>query len=289
MSWVLASMLMFCCSVLLYTAMRKGSLIHMHSAYVNLSNFLPSLVLYIIAAIVTGTSVMVTSYQLFLLVISGVFFSYFGSVFSIKSLAIAPNPGYPLTLSKSYVVFTSLAAVLLFRSPLPLSSILAIAIIVGFSAVIMVDKKKKGIKTDRRWIMYAMISFFCWGMLSLTTKYLLTLGVPVLTRLIYISAIVSAIQGFELIVKRNQIDRMNGNHFLLFILIGLAATGFNYFQIVAIDLAPNVGFVNAINASSIAVVAMTAHFAFGDKVTLKKAIGIGGVLVGLFILIFAPV
>lgn len=66
---------------------------------------------------------------------------------------------------------------------------------------------------------------------------------------------------------------------------GIFSTLFNLGQFEAIKLAPNVGYVNAINAGSIAAVTVFAVILFKDELTSRKAIGILGVVAGLVLLL----
>lgn len=276
---------MFLSSVVMYVSMRKATLLKIHSYYINLSNFLPPLVFYLILAVFTHPKLSLSFIQFGIVVIVAIFFSYLGSLFSIKSMEIAPNPGYPLTLSKSYVIFTTILAVFLFHSILTFKAVIAILLIVAFSALIAINKPTVKHKSNSLWVIYAFGSFFCWGMLSLSTKYLLTLGVPVLTRLIYVMAIVSILQISEIKIKKVSLHRLGWKNGLFLIFIGLLSASFNYFQVLGIDLAPNVGFVNAINASSIAVVTICSSILFKDDLTLKKIVGVMGVTCGLILLV----
>jgi uncharacterized membrane protein len=56
-------------------------------------------------------------------------------------------------------------------------------------------------------------------------------------------------------------------------------------MIVGLDLAPNIGYVNAINASSISAVTVFSAILFKDDFSLKKFIGVLGVTAGLLLLI----
>jgi drug/metabolite transporter (DMT)-like permease len=69
-----------------------------------------------------------------------------------------------------------------------------------------------------------------------------------------------------------------------FILIGIASSGFNFFNFYAISLAPNVGYVNATNAASIGAVTVVSSWLFKDELTRRKLIGVLGVIVGLLML-----
>ncbi len=71
----------------------------------------------------------------------------------------------------------------------------------------------------------------------------------------------------------------------ILILIGICSTGFNLFQFMAIGSAPNVGYVNAINASSISAVTILAVVLFKDELSKQKLVGVLGVTIGLLLLL----
>jgi len=55
----------------------------------------------------------------------------------------------------------------------------------------------------------------------------------------------------------------------------------------AIDTAPNLGYVNTLNASSIAMIAILSKLIFKDELSIKKLIGILGVSIGVIYLLIA--
>lgn len=73
-------------------------------------------------------------------------------------------------------------------------------------------------------------------------------------------------------------------HMRPFVLIGIAASGFNFFNFYAVSIAPNVGYVNATNAASIGAVTVISAVIFKDELTKRKLIGVAGVLAGLVML-----
>lgn len=118
MTWVLAGFLMFIFSVVNYLALRKSSLLKTPTQLNNLAMFALPLFFYLLVLPGTRDSLAITPFHFFIIVVMSVFFSYLGNVFSLKSIELAPNPGYSLILSKSYVVLTTLVAVLAFHSVL---------------------------------------------------------------------------------------------------------------------------------------------------------------------------
>ena len=286
MNWIVASSIVFISSVIMYLLVRKSTLLHIPSELQNTAMFFVPLCFFIPLALLSHVSLVVTFYQFIILLITGYFFGYWGSVFSLKSIENAPNPGYSLVLSKSYVVFTTIVAVMLFGSELTFKAGIAIFLIVMGSACIMIGKPKTDQSHVRSsWLPLAFGAFFCWGMLSLMSKYLLQIGVPIYTRLIYVMAIESIFFLFDM--KRKKISFTIFTPFTagLLLSIGILSASFNYFMQLGFQLAPNIGYVNAVNASSITVVSLGSAYFFHDELTKRKLLGILIVTGGLILLV----
>lgn len=286
MNWILADLLMFVGSVIVYLAIRQAAHRKMPIQYNNLAWFGIETVGFGVASLIVRPAFVVTPLHVLLIVLAAVVLSYVSSIMSLKSIALAPNPGYSLVLSKSYVVFTSFLAVPLFGAKLPALALLAILLIVGFSMLIMINPKASSHAKSSAWVPLALGAFFGWGFLSLTAKYLFTQGMAPLAFLTSLAVIVLACVLVEMRVKRVSLQPV-GEHWGSFLLIGCAAITFNYFGFTAIAVAPNVGFVNATNAASIAAVTVLSIILFKDEFSWRKLIGVFGVVVGLFTLFLA--
>jgi drug/metabolite transporter (DMT)-like permease len=284
MNWIIASLLMFVSSVALYLCVRKSNALKTPQQLNNLAMFLIPVLVYMAVAVRTPTSFTLTPLAYFLIVMQGIFFSYLGNVFSLKGIQYAPNPGYSLIISKSYVVFTAIASIFIFSAPLTMQSVIAIILIVMFSALISIDKDKNRTTSNRLWFPYTMGAFFCWGFLALSSKYLLNMGVPILARLILTMLIVAVLILVEIVVKKINIFQITKPQLVTLLLIGIFGSSFNYYMQVAFNLAPNVGYVNATNAASISLLTLVSAYFFKDELTLKKMLGIIGVTVGLVLL-----
>lgn len=284
MTWIIASILMFISSVALYLAVRKSNALNTPQQLNNLAMFFIPVMVYLFLTINSDINFSFTPFIYAIIIIQAVFFSYLGNVFSLKGINNAPNPGYSLIISKSYVVFTAVASVFIFNSPLTAKSILAIFLILSFSTLIMIDKTKNKIASDKKWLRYTIGAFFCWGFLALSSKYLLNLGMPILTRLIYSMSITTLLILSEIKVKKVSIFAVTKQQLLILFLIGIFGASFNYFMQVGFNLAPNVGFINAINAGSISLLTVASALIFKDELSIKKIIGIAGVTAGLLLL-----
>lgn len=278
---------MFVASVALYLTIRKASLVKIPGYLTNLAMFGIPLLVYAGIGLSGSYSYSLTLGQVGVIIVASTVFAYTANKLSLKAIAIAPNPGYSLVLSKSYVLFTTLVAVTLLNADLTAVKALAIFLIVAFSAVIMVNPKdtKKTVAKGDNWVLLSLAAFFGWGMLSLSSKYLFSHGVETIPFLIYLYAIVTVcIISFDK-VHIGKLKGISRRDWLLLIGVGIFSTLFNLGQFEAINLAPNVGYVNAINAGSIAAVTLSAMLVFKDELTPKKAIGIAGVTAGLLLLL----
>lgn len=275
---------MFVSSVALYLCVRKSNLLKTPQQLNNLAMFLIPVLVYLLVIVKTPTNFLLTPFQYLLIVVQGIFFSYLGNIFSLRGIEYAPNPGYSLIISKSYVVFTAIASIFIFSAPLTMKTAIAIILIILFSALITIKKDKNRTTSNKLWFRYTMGAFFCWGFLALSSKYLLNVGVPILTRLILSMVVTTVIISGEIIYKKVELGEVSKNQLIILLMIGILAASFNYFMQVGFNLAPNVGFVNAANAASISLLTLASAFFFKDELTPKKMIGIFGVTVGLLLL-----
>lgn len=284
MNWIIASLLMFLNSVALYLGVRKSNALKTPQQLNNLAMFLIPVVVYLLFTLKTPTDFSLKPFDYLIIVIQGVFFSYLGNVFSLKGIEYAPNPGYSLIISKSYVVFTAIASVFIFSAPLTIRTVIAIVFIVLFSAIITIDKDKNKTNSNSFWLPYTVGAFFCWGFLALSSKYLLNVGVPILSRLILSMVVTTALIIGEILYKKVALKRITKDQLIILLLIGMFGTGFNYFMQLGFKLAPNVGYVNATNAASISLLTLMSAVFFKDELTVRKMVGIFGVTIGLVLL-----
>lgn len=275
---------MFLSSVVMYLLIRKSNLLKTPQQLNNMAMFLIPVVVYLFMGVNQNINFQLKPFEYVVIIIQGIFFSYLGNVLSLKGIEYSPNPGYSLIIAKSYVVFTAIASIFVFNAPLTAKSVLAIFLIIGFSALIVADKSQNKKDSNKLWLPYTIGAFFCSGLLALSTKWLLNLGVPILARLIYSMLVVVALIIGEIKIKKVNVFNINKTQFIVLLLVGIFATGFNYFMQVAFNLAPNVGYVNAVNAGSVSLISLVSFFIFKDELPLKKMIGIVGVTVGLLVL-----
>ncbi len=281
--WVLVAVGLIISSVVLYLFIRKSKDVGLSVDIQNLGMFLPPTVFIGIYNLLQKKSFQILPFYLIIIGVAAFFFSWLGNIASLKALKKAPNPGYSLIISKSYVLMTSILAVWIFGSSLTVKSIIAIVLIVLFSAMIIIDKRKNHGVEDSTWIWLTFGAFLAWGFLALTLKYLTNQGLESTTILFYLMLIVSVLISTQLFIKRSKVQ-FKKSYLSLFLLIGVASTFFNLFTILGYQYAPNPGYINAANAGSIALVTIFSAWLFKDELSLKKVIGVLGVISSLLLL-----
>lgn len=272
---------MFAFSNLLYLAIRKAQKENISLYIYSVTMFLIPAISYFLLAIVTKTSLLVNLPQFALIIGTAFLWSYLGNFFSQKGILFAPNPGYSLVIQKSYVVLTTIAAIFLFGSSISISKVIGILIIVAFVAVISISGKTH--QAELKWVVFSLLAHLCFAFGSLMSKQFLNMGLQPYTYLFYITSFVSVVNLIE--ARRKKIVfNLKRNQWLLILIIGLASVGFNTFMQFGYKLAPNPGYVVAINTASIMSLTVFSALIFKDELNKQKVIGVIGVLGGLLIL-----
>ena len=90
----------------------------------------------------------------------------------------------------------------------------------------------------------------------------------------------SSIVLIEVVIKKTSLEPVR-KHLVWLFLISISTMLLNVFIIIGYKLAPNPGFIDAANTASVSAITLLAVVFFQDELTLKKAIGIIGVTIGL--------
>jgi len=240
------------------------------------------LIFFVLAAILNPVVLAIPIHQILISFIAAVLFSYLGNLFSMESIKCAPNPGYSLIISKSYVIFIAILAAIIFHSHLSLKNIIAIGLILAFSALITLTKATKS--NNLKWIALSIGAFFCWGFLALVFQYQIENGISLVARSFYILLIVNILLFAEIKYKKIKISKSKKHYFLIFA-VGVLSGILNIAMQLGYESAPNPGYVNAVNASSISLLTLLASYFFKDELNFKKLFGVMGVTFGLIMLL----
>ncbi len=117
-------------------------------------------------------------------------------------------------------------------------------------------------------------------------KYLILQAVDPIVSLAYICSIVSVMFGWDILKAKDKTSIVFGKYPLFFFAAGsVFSIAVNLFQAEAIKVAPNPGYVSAVDASSGALVALAAAWLFKDHLSAIKLIGITGAIISLAVLL----
>lgn len=282
MNWITLSVGLIISSVITYLLLRKSQDQGLNIEWRNLSFFFPPFLFYGIYNILYGISFSLSILDFLAIIGISILFSWLPNLFSLRSLETSPNPGYSLIISKSYVVLSSLLAVLFFGDPFTIKDSVSIALILLFSSFILIEKKKQK-KAKNSWIFYSIGAFIGWAFLAISLTYLVQKGLPSSTILFYLMGIVSLIITAEILIKKRELSNLVES-WKVFLGMGVFSAIFNLCIILGYKYAPNPGYINAANAGSIALLSLFSWMIFKDELTSKKIIGIIGVFLGLILL-----
>ena len=282
--WISVSIGLIVSSVALYLFVRKSKDVKVPVDIQNFGMFLPPAIFVGLYNLLQKKSFEIPLLYLAIIGFAAFFFSWLGNIASLKALKKAPNPGYSLVISKSYVLMTSILSVWIFGSSLTMKAIIAIVLIVAFSTMIIIDKRKNHDVKDNSWIWLTFGAFLAWSFLALTLKHLTNQGLESTVILFYLMLFVSVLISVQLALKRSKVQ-LKKNYLPLFLSMGIASTFFNLFIILGYQYAPNPGYINAANAGSIALVTIFSALLFKDELNPKKVFGVLGVI-GSLVLLF---
>ena len=96
---------------------------------------------------------------------------------------------------------------------------------------------------------------------------------------------VSLFVGGEMVMKKVRLSQLNRSQMITLLFIGVLSAGFNFGMQQGYVTAPNIGYINAMNASSIGLVVIGSAIFFKDELTLRKFIGVIGVIAGLVLIV----
>ena len=277
---------MFGFSVLTYVLTRKLQVSKVDNrliAYAVGALPFPALLIYNLA---NGANFGIELSNIFLLAVTGIFFSYLGNKFSIEATKEAPNPGYSLIIQKSYAPFTAVMGVLLYNQVITLVGAVAIFVIIISTAQILINNEQKKKTLSNMWIVQSFLAFFLFGILSLVSKYIMTQNVTpyLLSFYNFLFASMAFSIDYRDALRPSNLKKLSLVTIILLFVIGTSNGLFNIAMFSAIKTAPNIGYVNIINSSSITAITLLSALFFKDKLTLQKILGVIGVTCGLILL-----
>ena len=286
MNWIVTSFLMFVSSIIYYLIIKKAQLNKIENKLYMVFNFAVPTLLFLFINISKHINIFIDLKLIGIILLISFFLNYIGSSVSYLAISKAPNAGYSVIIQKSYAVYTSIAAIYLFHSFLSLRKFFAILFIIFSTAIVSITRGKKLNFKNYQWVVLSFVSFFCFGTLRLANKLIISAGVPVITLLFWAAFFTTIISLIDLILNKKQVKtKITINNFLFLLGIGVSVTFFYYFLQTAEVIAPNIGYVGAINTASNAFYTILVALIFKDHLSVKKFLAVLGVTAGLILLV----
>ena len=286
MDWIAASCLLVISSLGLYLTLRSIERYKTPIKIKSIAMFAAPIIPLLFYNLYIGASLKVPFFDVVILFFTAVFFSWFANIASLKALENAPNPGYPLIIGKSYVIYTTLVSIFLLWWEFSLSKIILIFAIILFSVLILFDPKKEKLQSKKwYWILPTIYTFFAWWNLALILTYLSQKGISASVLNLYLLSFVTLFIMCEILFKKQKYSLKSRNELLHIVAIGVFFTIFQQSTVYGYIVAPNPGYINAMNVWSIGLVTLCSYFLFWDTLNLKKIIGVFGIIFCLILLV----
>jgi len=253
------------------------------SSVINLATYSVAVWAFLIAG--NGKVFNITSFFAVLLILFAAVCVYVGNAASVRGFNRAPNSGYSQAIVKSYVVITVLASIFLFGGEFLWQKIFGVALVLTGQFLIVTGEVGKKAANEPRWIHFSFIAFFSYGLLAIAVKYAaVNLGINQSVFLFW--AVLIAVFFFAIEIFYKKISIINyGKQAKFLLLTGFCSGIANVFMWDAFVRAPNMGYVNAINAGAVAVISLVSAKFFGDELSRRKSLGIAGVILGLVLIV----
>lgn len=286
MNWIITSFIMFCASIIYYLIIRRATLAKINYRVSNIANFSIPMILFFTFNIIQGNNMFLPWNILLLILLASFFLSYISSSASYIAIQKAPNAGYAVIIQKSYAIYTSIAAIFLFNSTLTPIKFIAILITLASVGFISISSKKKDGSHNYLWVMLSIVSFFGFGTLRLTNKVFINSGIPSTVLLFWTMLFVALFSIIDYLLHRKNLNiKIKRSDLLILLGIGVSVTFFYYFLQISEVAAPNIGYVNVINASSNAIYTLLVAWIFKDKLTRNKLLAVITATIGIILLL----
>lgn len=284
MDWVLACISLIVWSSIMYLSIRNIDKSFIPIEVKNITMFFAPVLPLLIYNIINWIETIIEIKYLIILFFSAIFLAWIASIASLISMKTAPNPGYPLMLSKSYVIYTLIFSYFFLWSELSLKKTIVILFVVFFSFLIIYNKNKTHKTKDKKWLLYALYSFLWWWNLAIVLTYLIQQWIASTTINLYLHLFVSIFIIWEIIIKKVRFTPKNNNQIINLIIIWCAYILFQQSMIYWYSVSPNPGYINAANTASIWIITILSWIIFKDDLSKRNLIWVVWIIISLVLL-----
>ncbi len=277
---ILTSLIVILWSVWLYLSLRVFKKHNVTPKIQNAVMFVPTACVFILWASIAWEKLWIGREMFMIMIPVCLLFSWLPNLMSLKSLQSAPNPWYSLMIAKSYVALAAIIAVPLLWSTLKLTDVVAILLIIWFMSLILISPRKEETKTSSSRIRQAFYAHIWRAWLALASAWFINQWMSPLVVNAWIFGLVSLLIIWEWLIANSWIVPPTKSYLpALWVVVSMVV--FNRALQEWYATAPNPWYINAANASSIALLTLLSAWIFWDELSTRKVIGIVGVIVGI--------
>lgn len=274
MSWIVIALISIVWSVSLYLFLRLLKKQNISPKTQNAIMFIPTTLIFWLWAYFSGQEMWIWWDMLGIMVPCCILFSWLANLASLISMQHAPNIGYSLMISKSYVVIATLLAIPFFWSYFSWVDWLAIVMIVWCMSLILIEpwSKKSGNNSNNKntwWIFPALYACVGRAGLSLSSTYFIRSWIDPLVVNFWIFLIVSLVMIWDILIKREK-NFLSSVSIRSVLWVVVSMMVFNWSLQAWYKVAPNPWYINAANTSSIAILTLISSWIFWDDLSRKK-------------------
>lgn len=285
--WIFLSCGVLLGSSAMYLLLRQGKDLGISAPMQNFVLFCFLTIFSCVWVAVEGASFLIPWQQFCGIVATSVFFSWAGNKWSLEALRRAPNPGYSLSITKTYAVTTYLLSPIFFASKITWYGLGAVLAVVFFSGLVAWGEKIKAPAPGKTsWLLLSFLAFLAFGLDSLASIYFRMQGTPASILLFYGCLAITIAMAFEL-KKNGNFKNLNNLGYANLFLTSVASLIFNWCLLTGYSFAPNPGYMNTVNSSSVALTAILSWIIFKDELNCRKLAGVLGAAASMAILFFA--
>jgi hypothetical protein len=277
---------MFASSIVYYLLIKKAQLQKIPEKIYMVANFAVPQLLYVVIVIQSGTSIMISPLLVFYILLFRVSFGYIGSTLSYTAMKNAPNAGYSLVIQKSMAILTTFVDIFLLQGEVSIRKIISIGFVLFCTTVLSIQQNVIDKKKSYQWVFQSLFVMFCFSMVVLSGKFIIRMGVAVPVFLFWSNGMILLLSIIDYFRIRKSISyKLTTQHILILFGFGVAVSIFYYSKQIAEVIAPNIGYVNALNAASNAVYTLIVAYLFKDSLSYKKFLAVIGITIGLIAII----
>jgi uncharacterized membrane protein len=271
-------------STLFYLLSRKGKQMEIPLPAVLTASFVMSALLAVVLAVANHVPLALPQTVPWgpFLMIAAIVCSLAGNFSEMRGVFHAPNPGYALAIVKSNAAIVLPFSVVLLGSEWSIPKAIGAGAVLVAQAVLIYQSRKDEVGKDpqARWLVYSAVAFLALAGLTMLNKYVVNQGMDRLVFLAYVvipAGIVFAVWWIKTGWKPNLYQAF------LLIATGACSALMNFGLYTGVPIAPNPGYVSAINAASIGTVTLIS-MAYGERSLIKMAMVLQ-IMLGLMLVV----